>query len=246
VFAAPLLESKRFLLEPGDVPEDVLRRTALFWINSPHNPTGAVADRAYLRRVVDAARTFGFLVASDETYLDLFTGTPPTSILEVADDHALAIHSLSKRSGMTGFRSGFMAGDRTIIAALKKLRPSVGVASQVFVQAAAEAAWSDDDHVKTRVATFEEKRRRTLATCRSLGLRAVDAGAGLYVWIALPAGTNGSEYAEKLLESGVVVTPGEAFGPSGAGYFRLALVPLLADFDAALDAFARAHRAAFP
>lgn len=239
--AAPLTAARGFLLEPDDLPPALLERTALLWLNYPHNPTGAAADRAYLARVAAAAQRYGFVVASDETYADVWFRAPPPSLLEVMRENALVIHSLSKRSGMTGYRSGFVAGDPKLVGALKKMRPSMGLASPEFVQAAAEAAWTDDAHVAARRAIFGEKREKVLALCRRLGLSALDSGAGLYVWIAVPAGETSASYGERLLEGGVVVTPGDAFGASGAGFVRVALVPLAAELDAALEAWARAH-----
>lgn len=243
LYAAPLRKERGFLLEPDDVPEEVLRRTCLFWLNYPHNPTGAVADEAYLRRVAEASRRYGFVVASDETYADLHDGTPPPSLLNVVRENALVIHSLSKRSGMTGYRSGFIAGDARLVGALRKMRPSMGVASQEFVQAAAEVAWSDDAHVEERRRVFAEKRRRVLALCGELSLRPLETGVGLYVWIEVPDGHTAETYAQRLLDGGVVLTPGEAFGPSGAGFVRAALVPSLDELDEALDAWRRAHLA---
>jgi acetylornithine aminotransferase len=244
LWAAPLEASRGFLLEPDDVPAAVLERTALFWINYPHNPTGAAADRAYLARVAAAARRYGFVVASDETYADVYFLEPPPSLLEFLREGVLVIHSLSKRSGMTGYRSGFLAGDPALVGALRKMRPSVGVASPEFVQAAAEAAWNDDAHAAERRAIFGEKRRKVLALCDRLGLRPLDSGAGLYVWIAVPEGETSLGYCERLLDGGVVLTPGDAFGRSGAGFVRAALVPLASELDAALEAWGRAHERA--
>lgn len=240
-----LTAARGFLLEPEEIPESVLLRTALFWINYPHNPTGAAADKAYFERVLAASRRYGFVVAADETYADIYYREPPRSLLEFGRENVLIIHSLSKRSGMTGFRSGFMAGDPKIIGALKKMRPSIGVGSPEFIQAAAEAAWNDDAHVADRRGIFGAKRDKVLATCRELKLEALDSGAGLYVWITVPQGETGASYSEKLLEAGVVVTPGDSFGAPGAGFVRIALVPLLAEFDGAMDAWMKAHRAAF-
>lgn len=237
----PLKAERGFLLEPEDVPEDVLASTALFWINSPHNPTGATADRAYLERVAAASKRYGFVVASDETYADLYWSEPPPSLLEVMRDNALVIHSLSKRSGMTGYRSGFLAGDPDLIAALKKMRPSVGVASPVFVQAAAEAAWNDDAHVAERRQIFGQKRQRVVALCDELGLDVLPSGGGLYVWLRAPGGDSRG-YCLRLLDGGVVATPGESFGEAGAGWVRVALVPRLEELDEALQAWREAHR----
>lgn len=232
-----------FLLEPSAIAPLVLRRTALLWLNYPHNPTGAVAPADFYERVRDAARAHDFVVASDETYADLYADAPGPSLLNAMRENALVIHSLSKRSGMTGYRSGFIAGDRKLIAALKKMRPSMGVASPEFVQAAAEAAWNDDAHVEERRRVFAVKRRRVLALCRELSLQPLDSAAGLYVWIRAPEGHSSRAYAGRLLDGGVVVTPGEAFGPAGEGWFRVALVPLVSELDAALDAWRRAHLA---
>lgn len=242
--AAPLTSAQGFRLEPAAVDPELLARTALCWINYPHNPTGAVADRAYLARIANAANQHGFVLASDETYADLWADSPHPSLLEVARENVLVIHSLSKRSGMTGYRSGFIAGDARLIAALKKMRPSVGAASPEFIQAAACAAWNDDAHVAERRAIFELKRAKILAVCRDLGLAPLDSGAGLYVWARVPSGETSLGYAGKLLAGGVVVTPGEAFGPSGAGFIRAALVPSLGEIDAAMEAWREAHHAA--
>jgi len=242
IHAAPLTAAQGFRLEPATLPTELLDRTALLWINHPHNPTGATADLAYLARLREAAARHGFVVASDETYADLHDGTPPPSLLQVMREGALVIHSLSKRSGMTGFRSGFMAGDRRIIAALKRMRPSVGVASQVFVQAAAQAAWSDDAHVEERRQVFSHKRRLMIDLCNELGLEPMPGATGLYLWIRTPEGVTDEGYAQRLLRHGVVVTPGGSFGPSGAGWFRAALVPTLAQLPAAIEAWRTAHR----
>ena len=133
----PLTARRRFLLDPEDVGEEILRETLVFWVSYPHNPTGAVAPRDYLRRVGDAARRYGFIVASDECYADIYFGAPPASMLEVQVENVLAIHSCSKRSGMTGYRSGFIAGDPDLVATLRKLRSHPGVGSPEFVGPAA-------------------------------------------------------------------------------------------------------------
>ncbi|MFM2152275.1 MAG: hypothetical protein RL199_710 [Pseudomonadota bacterium] len=234
-------EAGGFLLDLRLLPEDVLGRTQLAWINTPHNPTGAVTGRAALERLAEASHRHGFVLASDETYADLHDGTPPPSLLEVTRENALVIHSLSKRSGMTGYRSGFIAGDARLIAALKRMRPSIGVASPVFVQAAAEAAWSDDAHVDERRRTFDAKRRLVLDLCRELGLEPLEGAAGLYAWIRVPSGFTSASYAARLLDEGVVVTPGGAFGPAGEGWFRVALVPRLGELPSGLEAWRRAH-----
>jgi len=132
-----LTAERRFLIEPEEVGEDVLSRTLVFWVSYPHNPTGAMAPRDYLERVGRAAKRYGFVVASDECYAELYFGARPLSMLEVQVENVVAIHSCSKRSGMTGYRSGFAAGDADVIAVLKRARSHPGVASPDFVSAPA-------------------------------------------------------------------------------------------------------------
>jgi acetylornithine aminotransferase len=234
----PLGAARRFLLEPEDVGEDVLSRTLVYWLSYPHNPTGAVAPRDYLRRVGEAARRFGFVVASDECYADVYFGAPPASMLEAQVENVVAIHSCSKRSGMTGYRSGFLAGDREVIASLRALRSHPGVASPEFVAPAAAAAWSDDAHAGERREIFRAKRDRFVAFFRAHGLSVDASEATLYLWVRVPAGETSAGYALRLLEEGIVVAPGTAFG-AGEGWVRVALVPALDECEAAVEAWSR-------
>jgi len=234
----PLTAASGFLLEPDEVGEAVLSRTLIFWVSYPHNPTGAMAPRAYLERVGAAARRHGFIVASDECYADIYFGAPPCSMLEVQQENVLAIHSCSKRSGMTGYRSGFMAGDPDLIATLKRFRSHPGVASPDFVTAAATAAWSDDAHVVERREILRAKRDLFLAFFRQQGLEVHGSAATLYLWVKVPAGLDDQAYVLRLLEAGIVVAPGTSFG-AGAGYVRVALVPTLAECREAIEGWRR-------
>jgi acetylornithine/N-succinyldiaminopimelate aminotransferase len=223
-----LREDRGYLLEPDQIPSEVLDRTAIFWINYPQNPTGAVAKRAYLERVAEASRCHGFVVASDECYADVYFDEPPPSYLEVTTERALAFHSLSKRSGMTGMRSGFIAGDPTLIEALKTFRPAIGTASQDFVQAAATVAWDDDAHANHRRECFARKRELFLVFLRETDLAVHGSRAGMYLWLKVPNGLSSSEYAVRLAhEVGILLTPGSFLGPGGEGFVRLALSPTL-------------------
>ncbi len=234
----PLTARRRFLLDPEDVGEEILRETLVFWVSYPHNPTGAVAPRDYLRRVGDAARQYGFIVASDECYADIYFGAPPASMLELQVENVLAIHSCSKRSGMTGYRSGFIAGDPDLVATLRKLRSHPGVGSPEFVAPAAVAAWSEDAHAAERRELFRAKRDRFLRFFAEHGLEADASEATLYLWVKVPAGESSGSYARRLLEEGIVVAPGTAFG-AGEGYVRVALVPTLAECEVAVQAWSR-------
>jgi aspartate/methionine/tyrosine aminotransferase len=138
---------------------------------------------------------------------------------------------------MTGYRSAMMAGDLELISALKKLRPSVGVATQAFVQDAATAAWSDDAHVQERRRVFGEKRALFTRFFERVGLDYLPTDASFYLWVAVPVAFAGDDeaYAMRLLEEGIVVAPGRSFGAGGEGYVRVALVPGLEECGRAIE-----------
>ena len=210
-----------FLLRVEEVD---LQKIRALWINYPHNPTGATATYEYLEKVAAFCREHDILLFSDECYNDLYSGEPPPSILEITRERTLAFCSLSKRSGMTGYRTAMMAGDAELISALATLRPSIGVATQSFVQDAAMAAWNDDEHVEERRRIFGEKRKLFKDFFERAKLDYLPTDASFYLWVAVPGGDD-EAYALRLLEEGIVVAPGRSFGPGGEGYVRVALVP---------------------
>jgi LL-diaminopimelate aminotransferase len=209
-------------------------RTWILWINYPHNPTGATATYDYLEKVAYFCREHDILLFSDECYNDLYSGEPPPSILQITRERTLAFCSLSKRSGMTGYRSAMMAGDPGLISALKKLRPSIGVATPSFVQDAATAAWSDDEHVEKRRRIFGEKRSLFVEFFERSKLDFLPTDASIYLWVTVPGGDD-EAYALRLLEEGIIVAPGRSFGPGGEGYVRVALVPGLEECRKAIE-----------
>jgi succinyldiaminopimelate transaminase len=214
-------------LDLAALDSELLGRTCIAWLGYPHNPTGATVDEVYLRDQLAVARAHDILLCSDECYQELWFDAPAPSLLEVAGEDlegVVAVLSLSKRSGMTGYRSGALVGDAAAIDRLRVLREDTGTASPDFVQAAARAAWSDDGHVVERRAIFAAKRAVVLAALEELGLSRSGSQATFYVWVRVPGGDD-LAYASALLDAGVVVTPGRAFGEGGAGWIRLALVP---------------------
>jgi acetylornithine aminotransferase len=222
----PLLERNGFLPDLDAVPDEVWRRCALLWLNTPNNPTGAVAPLAFLARAAELARRHDFVLASDEAYTELWFDAPPPSALQLAEHtNLVAFNTLSKRSSMTGFRSGFVAGDPTLIAALKQYRPNVGTAPQEFVQRASVVAWSDETHVERTRAAYARKRALFLDLFRRAGVRDAGGPTTMYLWVAVPDGETSEGHATRLLEHGIVVAPGSFLGPSGEGYVRYALVP---------------------
>ena len=226
VVQLPLLEENRFLPDIDAVDADTWARTAIVWINYPNNPTGAVAPLDFLARLAELSREHDFLLASDEAYTELWFDEPPRSALEVRElGNVCVFNTLSKRSSMTGYRSGFVAGDEDLISALKQFRPSVGTAPQEFVQRASVVAWDDEEHVERTRATYRRKRDVLLPVLERKGIRVAGGSATMYLWLETPAGDSSEELAARLLEHGLVVSPGSFFGTAGDGYWRLALVP---------------------
>ncbi|HXK14931.1 MAG TPA: aminotransferase class I/II-fold pyridoxal phosphate-dependent enzyme [Gaiellaceae bacterium] len=222
VATLPLLEKNGWLpdLDAFDAWEEI----ALFWVCYPNNPTGAVAPLSFYEELAARAREHGFLLCSDEAYSELWFEEPPASALQVEDrTNVVVFNTLSKRSSMTGYRSGFVCAPPEIGDALRSFRPTVGTAPQEFVQRASVAAWSDDGHVDEVRALYRRKRETILPALEERGLRLAGSEATFYLW--LDVGGSAEEFARRLLGHGIVVAPGSFFGDAGEGYVRLALVP---------------------
>jgi len=231
VVFVPLREDNGWLPDLDAIDDETWDRCAIFWVNYPHNPTGAVAPRSFFEELTERARRHGFYLGSDEAYTELWFGETTGSALEVPDRRNVVVfQTLSKRSSMTGYRSGFVCAEPELIRALRAFRPNVGTAPQEFVQRASVAAWSDETHVREMRARYRAK-RDVLAPLLSLADRS--SVATFYLWFRVPDGETSEAFATRLLDHGVVVAPGSYFGPSGEGYARLALVPDLASCERA-------------
>lgn len=235
VLRLPIGPDSAFLPDLDAVDDATWSRVALLWTNYPNNPTGAVAPLEFYERVAELARRHEFLWASDEAYAELYFDDPPVSALQVTDrTNVLAVHTLSKRSSMTGYRSGFVAGDPSLIAALKRLRPSVGVTPQEFVQRASSLAWADESHVEANRAAYGRKRQVFLDLFADRGIEVAGSVATFYLWVRVPGGGSSADFALGLFEgTGVVVAPGSYFGPEGEGYVRMAMVPAVVECEEA-------------
>ncbi|MCB0352241.1 MAG: aminotransferase class I/II-fold pyridoxal phosphate-dependent enzyme [Bdellovibrionales bacterium] len=219
-----LLPENGFLLELDSLAPEILKKTALAWLNYPHNPTGATCDKEYLARQVETAKRYQIILCSDECYADVYFGDPPPSILQVTTEGVLAFHSLSKRSGLTGWRAGFIAGDSQILAEYRRLRNTIGVATPEPVQLMAELSWSDDHHVAARREVFRNMRATAEKAFRSMNLEYFQSDASFYYWIKAPACNTGESYFEELFQAGIIVTPSEFFDETLFGWFRISLV----------------------
>jgi succinyldiaminopimelate transaminase len=226
VVKAPLLERNGFLPDLDAIGPETWARVAVFWVNYPNNPTGTVAPLSFFERLAGLAVEHDFLLASDEAYTELYFGEPPPSALQLASRrNVAAFNTLSKRSSMTGYRSGFVAGDPELIGALRAFRPTVGTAPQEFVQRAAIAAWDDEAHVERTREAYGRKREILLEALGETRIRVAGSEATMYLWLEVPGGGSSEAFATGLLEHGIVVAPGAFFGPAGEGYVRIALVP---------------------
>lgn len=199
---------------------------ALVYLNSPSNPTGKVLGVEHLRKVVGWARERGVLVASDECYLGLGWDAAPLSVLhpDVCDgDHTglLALHSLSKTSSLAGYRAGFVAGDAAVVAELLAVRKHAGMMVPTPVQAAMVAALDDDEHERDQRTRYARRREQLLPALRAAGFTVDHSEAGLYLWAT--RGEPCRDTLAWLAERGILVAPGEFYGPRGQRHVRVAL-----------------------
>ena len=202
------------------------RSPALVYLNSPSNPTGKVLGVDHLRKVVSWARERGALVASDECYIGLGWDAAPLSVLHPAvseGDHAglLGIHSLSKSSSLAGYRAGFVAGDAALVAELLAVRKHAGMMVPTPVQAAMVAALDDDGHEREQRERYARRRDALLPALRSAGLTVDHSEAGLYLWAT--RGEPCRDTVAWLAQRGILVAPGEFYGPGGSRHVRVAL-----------------------
>ena len=215
----------------------------LVWLNSPSNPTGAVLSDDRLRSAIAWARDHGAVVASDECYLELGWEAQPKSVLHpdvCGDSHQglLAVHSLSKRSNLAGYRAGFVTGDPDLVAELLEIRKHAGLLMPGPVQAAMIAALNDDSHAERQRARYEARRSRLRPALEAAGWQVDESVAGLYLWAA-HASYDGRKSVEVLADAGILVAPGPIYGPAGERHIRAALTATDERIDAAVGRLAK-------
>lgn len=218
--AAPVATDSVLAVGPATVP--------LLWINSPANPTGRVLPPEHLRKVVAWARERGAVVASDECYIELGWDADPVSILHpsVCDgshEGLLAVHSLSKRSNLAGYRAGFVSGDPALVRELLEVRRHAGLMVPWPVQSAMAAALDDDAHVQEQRGRYAARRTTLWAALEGAGWRVSHSEAGLYLWASHPSYDDCWDQVGRLAELGVLVAPGEFYGAGGRRHVRVAL-----------------------
>jgi len=221
----PLLAANGFLPDLDAIPREGLRRARLMWLNYPNNPTGAVADLDFYRRVADFAREHDLLVCSDLAYSEMaYGGLRPPSFLQVpgAKEICIEFHSLSKTYCMTGWRIGFAVGNAEAVAALGGVKSNVDSGAFEAVQEAATLALTADQGTVERMRqTYGERAEVLYRGLTSLGLKLARPQATFYAWVEVPRGFDSASFARHLLEkAGIVCTPGNGFGAPGEGYVR--------------------------
>lgn len=222
--AVPVPLDDGWHLDLSRVTDADAERALLLWTNDPGNPTAAVAGAARMHATVDWARERGVLVAADECYAEFSGGAAPVTALHAGADGVLAVHSLSKRSNMAGYRAGFVAGDPALVRYLGETRKHAGLMVPAPVQAAAAAALGDDAHVDVQRARYEERRALVLDGLSRFGLVHDGGPAPFYLWLrAQDSADDGWEIAARLAEAGTLVAPGNLYGAAGADHVRLAL-----------------------
>lgn len=228
-----LLKENDFFPVLSDVPREIVKKARIIWANYPNSPAGKIATKAFYKELVDFGHDNSLIIASDEAYSEIYFGERPMSLLQFSKDGVVAFNSLSKRSAMTGWRVGWLAGDESIVSTFKKLKTNIDSGTPTFVQDAAIAAYNDESHVEGMRAEYKEKIGILAGAFADAGLEDCTPEATIYLWQRAPQGMGSIDFAKKLLspETGIVSTPGEWIsadteqGNPGKDYVRLALVP---------------------
>ncbi len=227
--ALPVPVDAHWRLDVAAIVSDDARRALLLWCNDPSNPTGVTATEAEMQATVEWARSFGIIVASDECYAE-FTAdesggpVPSMTALAVGVDDVLAVHSLSKRSNMAGMRAGFVAGDCELVEYLGEMRKHAGMMVPGPVQAAAAAALADDVHVAAQRERYARRRAVAMEAFGRIGLRNDGGPSSFYLWLRDELGErDGWGITADLAATGLVVAPGDFYGPDGSRHVRVAL-----------------------
>ena len=246
-YFVPLLKENDFLMDLGSIPREIARKSRILWVNYPNNPTGAVAPEEFFKEAIDFGHDNNIIVASDECYTEIYFGKKPHSILEFSKEGVVAFNSLSKRSAMTGYRVGWIAGDENVVAAFRKLKTNIDSGTATFVQDAAIAALKDEKHVEKMRNEYGQKRDILVDALVSVGLKNCSPDATLYLWQRAPKNTGSVAFAKRLLQKdiAVVVTPGEWISATfnglnpGKNHVRFAFVPTLKETKEAAERIKR-------
>lgn len=228
VYHMPLLAENDFLPVLKEIPQVILERSKMIWINYPNNPTGAVATEAFYKEIISFAHSHNLLIASDAPYTDVcFDGFRATSIMqyEGAREVTIEFNSLSKTYNMAGWRLGMAVGNSQVIDYLSNYKSQIDSSQfQAVMDAGASALTDEQDWLEERNDIYQHRRDIILGYLNKMNLRVVPPKAAIYVWVRLPEGTLSEDFCDRLLrEAGVSTTPGTVYGQFGEGYLRISL-----------------------
>jgi len=243
-YEMPLLQENGFLPDLEIIPAEVLQKAKMIFLNYPNNPTAATATPEFFAQVVAFANRHNIMVCHDYAYSEMaYDGYQPPSFLATpgAMEVGIEFHSLSKTYNMTGWRIGWAAGRREIVAGLGQIKSNIDSGIFEAIQMAGIEAMRDDDAWLARMrALYTERRDVVVAGLAKLGLKTTAPKATFYVWVEVPKGYNSASFVTHLLEKcGICATPGNGFGSPGEGYFRIALTVDKARLQEALDRIAK-------
>ena len=224
-----LTAEQNWLIDLSTIPEDVARQAKILYFNYPNNPTTATAPREFYEEVVKFARHYEILLVHDLCYAELaFDGYQPTSLLEIpgAKEIGVEFHTLSKTYNMAGWRVGFVVGNSDVIQGLRTLKTNLDYGIFSAIQKAAETALQlPDEYIKEVQHRYRTRRDFLIKGLSELGWDIPVSQATMYLWIKTPVGQGSTEFAlDVLQQTGVVITPGNAFGEAGEGYVRISLI----------------------
>lgn len=246
IYPLILKREKNWLIDLSEIPSDIARQAKVLYFNYPSNPTAAIAPRSFFEEVVAFAKEYQILLVHDLCYAELaFDGYQPTSLLEIpgAKEIGVEFHTLSKTYNMAGWRVGFVVGNRHIIQGLRTLKTNLDYGVFSVLQKAAEVALSlPDSYIASVCDRYRQRRDFLIQGLNELGWQLTPTQATMYLWVPVPVGMSSTDFALKLLqETGVVVTPGNAFGEGGEGYVRVSLIADRARLGEALKRMAQAN-----
>ncbi|MFX1293826.1 MAG: aminotransferase class I/II-fold pyridoxal phosphate-dependent enzyme [Promethearchaeota archaeon] len=232
-----LLEVNNFLPNLQEIPPEIIKKTKILWINYPNNPTTSMAPKSFLKEVIEFGHDNNIIIASDETYTELYYDEKPMSILEIDREGIVVFNSLSKRSKMTCYRIGWIAGDKELISIFQKVKTNIDSGTPTFIQDAAVTALNDEQHVEQARKDYKQKRDIMIKAFKDIGLETQYPTATIYIWQKCPKGISSLDFVKRLLHKNIAIvsTPGawisnevDDINP-GEGYVRFALVPTIAE-----------------
>jgi len=243
-YLVPLLEENDFLMDFASIPEEIAKKAKIIWTNYPNSPTGVTAPLQWLKDLCDWAEKYDIIIAADEgCYIDIYFDKKPHSILEIKKEGIITFYSLSKRNNMTGYRVGFVAGDSRIVSGFRKVKTNIDSGTPVFIQDVASLALYDDMHAEKMRQEYKDKRDILIPALKAAGLEEPRADSTFYLWQKAPENMSDVEFALKLIESGIVVTPGSLISHEvdgvnpGKNFVRFALVPTIEEVKRAAEIF---------